>query len=303
LFPNVNIVTGDYDSTETISSAAEQANIVIHNGDSDHQASLNAIIEGLLRRATPGYLLHLSGTGIVSDWNSAEYLGRLNPKVWSDDDPQALDEIRSLPDEALHRHTERILHETITEKSDRIKIAIMCPPDIFGQGRGPDKTSTVFFSAFWNAVQKLGGRAFYHGHGTNTRSWVHMDDLMRMYLQVVETAASGNEKVIEQYFGANGYHFAATEESSQMDVAVESGRILKGHGLIADEQPRQITLEEMDGMQLHPAYPQVARYLFASNSRTRADRGQRLWQYEKRSKGLMDCLEDELCRAVGASWK
>jgi hypothetical protein len=299
LFPDVTIVKGDYDSTDIISSTAEQANIVIHNGDSDHEPSLNAIMEGLLRRATPGYLLHLSGTGIVSDWSSLQYLGRLNPEVWSDDDEEALKKIKALPNDALHRNTEKILHKTIKEKPDRIKIAIMCPPDIFGKGKGPGKTDTVFFSLFWDVVKNLDGRTFYHKEGTNTRSWVHIDDLMRLYVRVVEAAASGFGQEIEQYFGPNGYHFAATQEYSQMEVAVESGRICKRHGLIQDEQPVQTSLEEMDGMQLHPAYPQVARYLFASNSRTRADRAKRLWQYEGKSNGLMDCLEDELLRAVG----
>ena len=64
-YPNITILTGDYSSTDLITSAAQNADIVVHNGDSDHEPSLNAIISGLLQRDTPGYLLHLSGTGIV----------------------------------------------------------------------------------------------------------------------------------------------------------------------------------------------------------------------------------------------
>ena len=111
-YPNISIVKGDYDSSDILSSEAEKADIVVHNGNSDHVASLDAIIAGLLRRSTPGYLLHLSGTGIVSDWAEDKYLGKLNPKVWSDVD--SLDEIRALPDSALHRTTEQILHDTVS---------------------------------------------------------------------------------------------------------------------------------------------------------------------------------------------
>ncbi|RAR05510.1 NAD(P)-binding protein [Stemphylium lycopersici] len=116
-YPNIAIIKGDYSSTDLIASAAEQADIVVHNGDSDHEPSLNAIINGLLRRSTPGYLLHLSGTGIVSDWADATYLGKLNPKIWSD--ISSLPEIRQLPLTALHRNTEAILHDTVAKHGAR----------------------------------------------------------------------------------------------------------------------------------------------------------------------------------------
>lgn len=35
------------------------------------------------------------------------------------------------------------------------------------------------------------GAAFYAGSGNNTRSWVHIDDLMTIYLRLVESAVAG----------------------------------------------------------------------------------------------------------------
>ncbi|KAF7197422.1 hypothetical protein HII31_01232 [Pseudocercospora fuligena] len=70
LYPNVKIVRGDYDASETLSKAASEADIVVHNGDSDHQPSLTAIVKGLLdsnSASKPKFLLHLSGTGIIAD--------------------------------------------------------------------------------------------------------------------------------------------------------------------------------------------------------------------------------------------
>lgn len=81
-YPKVKIVKGDYDSTETITKAASEANIVVHNGNSDHEPSIKALIAGLLNRDSPSFLLHLGGTGIVADWRSGDYRGELNPKVW-----------------------------------------------------------------------------------------------------------------------------------------------------------------------------------------------------------------------------
>lgn len=295
-YPNARIIEGDYDSSEILSSAAEQADIVVHNGDSDHVGALNAIIAGLLRRPTPGYLIHLSGTGIISDWKSTENLGKLNPKIWSDLDPQSLQEIRSLPDTAIHRETEKLLNSTTQKHGHRVNIAIMCPPDIYGKGKGLGKTRTVMTPLFLKETQDLGGRVFFHADGTNTRSWVHIEDLMRMYLHVVEAAVSGSEDAAA-YFGDNGYHFASTQEYSQKEFATAAGKILQKHGIVQNAELVQVDLERLDQMAKHPTYQRLARYLFASNSRSRPERAEKLWGYKAQAPSLMECLEDEFLSA------
>ncbi|RYO14520.1 hypothetical protein AA0111_g12001 [Alternaria arborescens] len=291
-FPNIDVITGDYSSADLITSAAENADIVIHNGDSDHEPSLNAIITGLLHRPIPGYLLHLSGTGIVSDWADEEYPGKLNPKIWSD--IASLPEIRQLPPNALHRNTETILHHTVAEHGDKINIAIMCPPDIYGRGKGLAKTQSAFIPFFIKEVKNMGGKVVYLDQGANTRSWVHVDDLMRLYLQVVEAAASNSK----DFFNENGYYFASTQEHSQIDVAKATGEVLHRHGVIDDATPVQISLERLDAMANIPGFPRLARYLFASNSRTRAERAGKAWGYKGEAPGLLECLEADILDAV-----
>jgi hypothetical protein len=291
-YPHIDVITGDYSSTDLIASAAENADIVVHNGDSDHEPSLNAIITGLLRRPTPGYLLHLSGTGIVSDWADEQYLGRLNPKIWSD--ITSLPEIRQLPPAALHRNTETVLHDTIAKHGDKINIAIMCPPDIYGKGKGLAKTQSAFVPFFIKEVKNIGGKVVYHNQGTNTRSWVHVDDLMRLYLHVVEAAASNSK----DFFNENGYYFASTQEHSQLDVAKAAGEILRRHRVIQSPEPVQIGLEQLDSMANIPGFPKLARYLFASNSRTRAERADKAWGYKGKAPGLLECLEADILDAV-----
>ena len=43
---------------------------------------------------------------------------------------------------------------------------------------------------FLNGLKKVGA-PFYVGEGTNTRSWVHIEDLVTVYLKLVEAAVSG----------------------------------------------------------------------------------------------------------------
>ncbi|KAF1941140.1 NAD(P)-binding protein [Clathrospora elynae] len=293
-YPNIKVIEGDYDGADAIAGAAEMADIVVHNGDSDHKPSLNAIISGLLKRSSPGYLLHLSGTGIVSDWMDEQYLGKLNPKIWSD--TYSLQEIKTLPTRALHRNTETILHDTITKHGDKINIAIMCPPDIYGKGKGLAKTHSAFVPMFVKEVKDLGGKVFYHGEGTNARSWVHIDDLMKVYLHVVEAAASNSNA--EKYFNGNGYYFAGTQEHSQLDVAKEAGKILHKHGVIKDAEPVQVSLEQLDSMASFPGFEKLARYLFASNSRTRAERAEKLFAYKGEAPGLLENLEADIMDAI-----
>lgn len=292
-YPSITILTGDYSSTHLLSAAAAAADIVVHCGDSDHEPSLSALITGLLTRETPGYLIHLSGTGIVSDWAEEKYLGRLNPKVWSDLSSEDIKAVRALPDGALHRNTEKILHRTVQEHQGRIHVAIMCPPDIYGRGLGPGKKTSALIPFFVTAARAK-GCVFFVGEGANTRSWVHVEDLMRVYLRVVEAAASGESDATEKYFGENGYHFASTQEHAHIDVARKLGEVLAERGAVEDKEPVEVSVEELDGMKMLPKWPILERYLFASNSRTRAERARMLWGFEAREKGLLECIEGDV---------
>jgi nucleoside-diphosphate-sugar epimerase len=298
-YPNITVIQGDYSSTELIASAAEKADIVLHNGDSDHEPSLNAIISGLLRRSTPGYLIHLSGAGLISDWADTERLGTPSPKIWSD--VSSLPEIRQIPTTAataaLHGNTEAILHDTVAKHADKINIAIMCPPDIYGKGKGLGKTHSAYVPFFVKAVLRLQDRrVFYYNQGTNLRGWVHIDDVMRLYLHVVETAASGKNS--EQYFNNNGYYFAATQEHSHIELAKAVGEVLYRHDVIESAAPIQLSLEQLDSTANHPAFPKLARYIFASNGRTRPERAENLFGYKGEAPGLFECLEADVLDAV-----
>ncbi|KAK3626054.1 hypothetical protein LTR56_020067 [Elasticomyces elasticus] len=294
-YPDVKIIKGNYDDFSTIAAGAEAANLVIHNGDSDHEGSLNAIITGLLRRSDAGYLIHLSGSGIVADGNDGRYHGKLNPKIWSD--LTSLEEIRSLPADTLHQNTETIIHNAIRDYPGKINIAIMCPPDIYGKGKGLVKTHSVFVPMLVQGIKALGGKVFFYGEGTNTRSWVSMDDLMVLYLKVVQASASGD---VAGYFNNSGYFFAGTQEHSHLDIVTVTGKILHQQGVVSDPKPIQISLEELDACVTIPGYEdmKVGRYLFASNSRTRAERSGKLFGYKGQSPGLLESLEAEILASI-----
>ncbi|KAK5124408.1 hypothetical protein LTR85_001625 [Meristemomyces frigidus] len=288
LYPNVNVIHGDYDSFDVIADAAAQANVVIHNGNSDHEPSINALITGLLRRTDPGFLIHLSGTGIVADWQEKTHVGKLNPKIWSDIDN--LDEITSRPDRELHRNVDKIIQTAAADHSDNLRTAIVCPPDIYGPGRGPGKTQSAYMPAFLDAIKKLGA-PFYAGEGTNTRSWVHIEDLMTVYLKIIEAAAAGGEGAD---WGQEGYYFASSQEASQIDIAKAAGNILKSHGMIDSAEPKAISFEDIAAAYVTRSGYRIGTYMFAANSRTRAHRAAKLFGYEPSAPTLWESMEADL---------
>ncbi|KAL1591948.1 hypothetical protein SLS60_011540 [Paraconiothyrium brasiliense] len=298
VYPNVKIVQGDYDSAEILAEQARKADIVVHNGDSDHEPSLTALLAGLTSKPTPSYLLHLSGTGILSDWASPAHLGTLNPKVYSDADPTDIATLASLPDDALHRGTEKLLFRAAAAHGEKVRIAIMCPPDIYGRGTGLGNTQSVFVRMFIADVRGAGNRPFYYGEGANARSWVHVEDLMKLYVRVVE-AAVDNETSFSGPGEFPGYYFAGTQEHRHIDVARGIGRVLEREGVVADAEPVEVGLEVIDGMARHPRFPQLGRYLYASNSRTRAVRAGKAFGYKGEAPGLMESLEGDVLAALG----
>ncbi|KAF2196943.1 nucleoside-diphosphate-sugar epimerase [Delitschia confertaspora ATCC 74209] len=295
-YPNVKIVRGDYDNFKVLSNAASEASIVIHSGDSDHEPSINALIAGLLRRpsSAPSFLIHLSGTAVVSDFLTPTHLGRLNPKTWSD--TIDIDTIVSRPDSAPHRNVDKIIQAAAAAYGDKLKTAIICPPDIYGAGRGLGRTRSVFLPMYLKEMESVGGRPFYVGEGGNMRSWVHMEDLMELYLRLVEAAVEGGSNAT---WGKEGYYFAASQEHSQRSVAQAVGKILEKHGFIENKEPVKIELEQVDEMLKEIPFPGVGRYLFASNSRTRADRAKGLFGYEPKAPTLFEALEEDLLVAKG----
>jgi hypothetical protein len=87
-----------------------------------------------------------------------------------------------------------------------------------------------------------------------------------------------------------GYYFAASSEASQLDIAKAAGKILEGHGIIDSEEPTSVPLQQLDGMLGGFGIPHIATYMFAANSRTRADRARKVLGYEPKAPSLWDTM-------------
>ncbi|KAI1298086.1 NAD(P)-binding protein [Xylaria venustula] len=293
-FPAVKVVQGSFDDSKIIEEAAASADIVIHNGDGDHVNALNSIISGLLRRDGKSYLIKLSGTGILYEYpDTTEYLGRFNPKIYSD--IEDINELVTRPDNALHRPTDAIVLKAAAEHGHSLKTAIVCPPDIYGRGRGPGRRASYYIPSFVEGIRKL-GRPFYLRDGSNMRAWVHIDDFVQIYISLVEAAVAGGGSVS---WGSEGYFLAASQEASQRDIAEATAKILFDKGEISSAETQSISNDEMAA--LFPDAPDSGFFAFGCNSRSRPDRATKELGYVPAAPPFWDILESDLLDAIAAT--
>lgn len=178
------------------------------------------------------YLIHLSGTGILSDYRSTDPSapppGTLNPRVYSDvsladntaiflPPPPPNDGRSSDWIDPLHGETERIVYEAWRREEEeakeakangdgaaaavRVRTAIMRPPDIYGRGLGVARKTSAYVPFYVREILQGDssdgegiGAAFFVGEGQNRRGWVHLEDLMGLYLKLVERAVEGGDE-------------------------------------------------------------------------------------------------------------
>ncbi|KAF7338105.1 NAD(P)-binding protein [Mycena venus] len=279
-YPRVKTIVGDYDSAEILVKAASGSDIVIHAGDSDHKGAMEALLKGLGRR---------TGTACISDVYSGNF-GVLNPRVWSDVDD--IEEIAALPENRIHRHVDKIVFEAAATHGAHIHTAIMCPPDIYGKGHGPRITQSFMVPFFYDSILAHKS-AFYVAKGENTRSLVHIQDVMSLYVSVVEEAVSSLETgtVRAEYWGKNGFYFNSSSELAWKDAAVATGKLMASLGLIESAEPKEVTVENIQSMLGGTG---LGLYLFGSNSRSRADRARNVFGWKPTGPGFMEVMEADL---------
>lgn len=114
---------------------------------------------------------------------------------------------------------------------------------------------------------------------------------MTVYLRLVEAAAKGGEGA---QWGKEGYYFCSSQEATQCDMAAAAGKILKQHSVLQSAEPKQCSLEEVDGMLSNYGLKGIALYMYAANSRTKADRAAKVLGYQPSAPSIWKTMEADL---------
>lgn len=222
---------GGLDDTSALRAAAREVEAVINAADADHTGALNTLLHAL--EGTGARLIHTSGSSIVGD--RAE--GRASDAVFDDQTP-----FDPLPEKRDRVAIDRSVQEAAQR---RIHSAVICPSMIYGTGLGPKHDS---IQVPWLIdLARNSGVSRHIGPGENVWSNVHIEDLVELYLLVLERAEPGS------------FFFAADGECSLRQIAEAIGRRL-------DVPVGSWSVEEAEALWgFEPAH-----FAFGSNSRVRA---------------------------------
>ncbi|KIV91616.1 hypothetical protein PV10_06134 [Exophiala mesophila] len=280
VYPKVRLVYGDLDAVDVIEDTAANNDIIYHFANCDHEASAVAIAKGLGRRDRPGsgFWIHTSGTMILAHEtiSKAEW-GNRHDKVYNDWDNVA--ELTSQPDHAAHRNVDKIV---LAAGSNKVKTAIVCPPTIYGPGRGPDNQRSVQIYGAAEGFLKH-QKAFKIGKGENVWHYIHVHDLSNLYLLLGEAAANGGPPAT---WNDQGYYLAENGSFVWGEVLQAIAKIAYKKKLLPSDE-----LESYGGNEAEKSFWQ---YATGTDSQGVSIRGKRLlgWSPSKRS------IQEELSDAV-----
>lgn len=236
----IESVLGNLDDPEIITKTAHEADAVIHAASADHPGSVVTLIAALERSGKT--LICTTGSGIVVDSADGEYAGSV---VYAEDTY-----FEPVPFRRPRVAMNRLVREAAIDKG--IRSVVICPPMIYGKGRGLQPDSDQLPKII--ALSKQAGAGVYFGKGLNRYSNVHIDDLVELYLLALEKAPGGS------------FFFAENGHASFKEIAVMVSRSLGFGG-------KTVSLSVEDLVRQHG---DAGRYGAASNSLVSAVNARRI---------------------------
>lgn len=240
-----------------------------------------AIIRGLARREaqTPAFLIHTSGTMILA-WETIkeETWGETRSKVYNDWD--GVSELTSLPDGADHRHVDKVVLDASQSYPGKIKTAIVCPPTIYGKGRGPDNQRSVQIYRATETFLKFQQAAMVN-KGLNKWHGVHVKDLAKLYLLLGEAAVQGGPPAT---WDDQGYYLAENGAFVWGEVLAAVAKEAHSQGLLPSPDTKQLSAEEINTLFGF----RYARSAIGSDSQGKSLRARNLLGWKPAERSLMD---------------
>ena len=218
----------------------------------------------------------------MSDLDRKTYGGK-SSKIY--DDWEGIEEVTSLPDHAPHRKNEK---KVINANSSRLKTAIVCPPTIYGRGRGPGNQRSHQIPELARSTLE-GKRGIQIGEGENIMPHVCIYDLSDCYVKLVEAAVEGGGRAT---WGEEGYYFTENGELVWGQISKAVAKASHSLGLIPSDQVVSISESEADSLTWWGSA------LWGVNSRCRAIRAGKLLQWIPQ-KGDKD-LDSDIIEVVKA---
>ncbi|KAJ3280110.1 hypothetical protein HK104_000903 [Borealophlyctis nickersoniae] len=256
----INPIIGTLDDTAVLEKAAFESDVVLSFADSDHLASIEAMIKGLESRSATAparkpIFIHTSGTGVLNDEAVGQYA---SDKIYSD---ETMEDINSVPPTAMHRKEDLAILAAASRH--KITTVIVCPPLIYGLGTGPGNRHSKQVPTMIRAAIK-NRQTTYAGKGANIWNNVHVEDLADAYMLILETLLEGREGVATN---EDGYYFVESGEHAFRPLAEAIGKAIKEKSGLGDGSAISMRKEHLAA---YGPWGDFAELMFGGNSRSKA---------------------------------
>ncbi|KAK1635983.1 hypothetical protein BDP81DRAFT_32017 [Colletotrichum phormii] len=286
-YPKVRIVLGGLEDASVIEKEAAAADVVIHTaGSADDEPSAKAIAKGLAEGHTPekpGFWLHISGTGILQwyDMRNKRY-GEAPLPDQDYHDIRDIDRLLSLPDDAIHRDIDKIV---LGSNSSSVRTAILGPPTIYGRGRGPTNQRSIQVPSLAQATLEKG---FAPIVAPGKAEWdnVHVHDLSRLFVTLVEATQDTSKNADPEILGSRAYYFVESGTHAWREVAGWVAEEAHRQGYLPAALTKEATMKEVlqsDGK---------ANATWGMNSKSKAERARKYLGWEAESRSLREDIAD-----------
>ncbi|KAH8748134.1 hypothetical protein F5883DRAFT_653309 [Diaporthe sp. PMI_573] len=243
-YPTVQTTLGDLSSYQTLQDEARKADIVVNAApDITHGDGISAILAGLKdgSRARKGFYLHVSG---AASFYTKDPNGAKEGRIW--DDLADMDEILALDQSYTHIPTDNLVRSASAD----VHVAILSPVGIGGISPSLEHPVPLVTGPLLSTARAFGS-GFQIARGENESGWVHVLDLARAMLLLVDNAldalvgpgdtAEPAEQAGFSLWGTRAYYFVRAEDVSFHDLQAALAPSLRRHGVIPSEEIKSVT--------------------------------------------------------------
>jgi hypothetical protein len=192
------------------------------------------------------------------------------------------------------------------EAASKVNVAVISPVLVYGLSPSIEHPFPLVTGEVFKAISAL-GTGFTVSAGKNVLAHVHVLDLARIYFLLLSSALKAqlsNSQAEEDLWGPEAYYFAASEEVSFAEFMTKMVGILKDHGVVENEEIRQIDVHQgakasgatgegqaVDSWAMHIAIS------FGIDMRCRSSRARRL-SWDPKEPGVVNTLEEVVGKLV-----
>lgn len=146
------------------------------------------LLVNVTKNVRAGYWIQVSGASVLSvpDTIDGSY-GERSDKVYGD-----IDDAQEIRDLIKDNATKRVVDNYLLNNVSGIKTALIFPPIIYGQGRGPMNQRSVQIPELARVAAET-RQTVQVGKGQSTWSNVHISDVTDVFVNLIEKAVEGKD--------------------------------------------------------------------------------------------------------------